>query len=280
MDTQAYIASGIIERYALGQATCYEAMELGEFAERYPDVRIALAQALEAVDGLAQAASVPPPPALRDKVLHAVSLEARSSELPSSGKVQQKAQPAGSVSGGTIRRMVFRTGLAAALVLAAGLTLIWQNRQTQEAEQRSAALEREVEGLTGQLSLWQAQNQQQLDQLALLRDGATRRIALLPLPGIDQARVDVYWNPERQQAFFDVLDLPEIPAGKQYQLWAIVDGSPVDMGLLPLDTSADAWQAFPFVPSPQAFAITVEPQGGSPVPSLDQMVVIGSIPSS
>ena len=37
----------------------------------------------------------------------------------------------------------------------------------------------------------------------------------------------VYWNDHQQNAFLEVNQLPEAPAGKQYQLWAIVAGEPV-----------------------------------------------------
>lgn len=294
MDTQAYINSGIIERYALGQASCYEAMELGSYAERFPEVRAALDEALIAVDGLAQAAAVAPPAALRARVLEAVAREAAAgapSLSPGSlpGPQSMPAPPTKPITattpsipippprpGARLRTLQFATGIAAVLALAAGLAYLNQSNQNQDLQERTAALEQEVADLTRVSGEWQSEAEQQSDQLALLRDVATRRIALMALPGAGDARVDVYWNPERKAAYFDVLSLPTAPSGKQYQLWAIVEGTPVDMGVLPLDAAADAWQAFPYVDAPQAFAITVEPQGGSAVPSLDQMVVLGN----
>ena len=284
MDTQAYINSGIIERYALGQASCYEAMELGSYAERYPDVRTALDEALLAVDGLAQAAAVAPPAALRARVLAAVAREAAagtpglSPDTKAGKKPFEKpdSSPQPSRPTSRLRTLQFATGIAAVLALAAGLAYLNQSNQNRDLQERTAALEQEVSALTLQSGEWQSEAEQQLDQLALLRDVATRRIALMAVPGAGNARVDVYWNPERKAAYFDVLSLPTAPTGKQYQLWAIVAGTPVDMGVLPLEAGAASWQAFPFVDAPQAFAITIEPKGGSPVPSLDQMVVLGN----
>lgn len=297
MDTQAYINSGIIERYALGQASCYEAMELGSYVERFPEVRAALDEAMQAVDGLAQAAAVAPPAALRARVLEAVAREAAAGATsPSPGslpgpqsvpatptKPQTAATPSIPIPpprpAPRLRSLQFATGIAALLAIAAGLAYLNQNNQNRDLRERTAALEQQVVDLTRQSGEWQSEVEQQVDQLALLRDAATRRIALMALPGAGTARVDVYWNPERKAAYFDVLSLPAVPNGKQYQLWAIVDGAPVDMGVLPLNDDAASWQAFPFVEAPQAFAITIEPEGGSAVPSLDQMIVLGNFSS-
>jgi len=295
VDTQAYINSGVIERYALGQATCYEAMELGSYAERYPEVRAVLDEALQAVEGLAQTAAVAPPPAMRARVLEGVAREIAAREDTSqsvatatrgpSPEVRTVPQAAAASDKATsrpttrLRTLQLASGIAAVLALAAGLAYLNQSQQNRGLLQRTAVLEQQVTDLNRQAGEWQSLQEQQQAQLLLLRDGSTKRIALMALPGAGSARVDVYWNPERKAAFFDVLSLPTAPEGKQYQLWAIVEGAPVDMGVLPLDALADAWQAFPFVEAPQAFAITLEREGGSPTPSLDQMVVLGNFSS-
>ena len=87
----------------------------------------------------------------------------------------------------------------------------------------------------------------------------------------------VYWNEVKRFAYLDVVALPEAPSNKQYQLWAIVNGKPTDMGVFDLTAPGGGLQSVPFVENPQAFAVTLEPKGGSPVPSLDQMYVIGNI---
>ncbi len=269
MNTQAYIASGIIERYALGQASCNEAMELGIYAERHADVREALDEALQTVEGLAQVAAVKPRPALRERVLNAVAEEAKASKATPTPAV--KASP----SSGRMRSLQLASGIAALLALVAGMGFLIQNSQFRSLKEETAALEQSVRELTQQSGEWKAELDQQSEQLALIRDAATRRIALMAISG--DSRVDVYWNPDRRSAYFDVLNLAQAPQGSQYQLWAIVDGTPVDMGLIPLEAEPASWQSFPFVETPQAFAITLEQEGGSPVPSLDQLVVIGNV---
>ncbi len=71
--------------------------------------------------------------------------------------------------------------------------------------------------------------------------------------------------------------MPPPPAGKQYQLWALVDGQPRDMGILALEAADLSLANVPFVAGAGAFAITIEPLGGSPSPSLDQLVMMGAV---
>ncbi len=71
-----------------------------------------------------------------------------------------------------------------------------------------------------------------------------------------------------------VENLPTPPTDKQYQLWALVDGKPVDAGMI---TDLEDLQAMKEMPEAQAFAITLEPKGGSVNPTLEQLYVIGNV---
>ena len=67
--------------------------------------------------------------------------------------------------------------------------------------------------------------------------------------------------------------LPAAPADRQYQLWAMVNGKPVDMGIISKDSVFNAMKQ---VQNATAFAITLEPLGGKPAPTGD-MLVLGSV---
>jgi anti-sigma-K factor RskA len=58
--------------------------------------------------------------------------------------------------------------------------------------------------------------------------------------------------------------LPELPAGKTYQLWTIVDGAPVSAGLLGRSPKISAFSADAKV---QAVAISIESESGASAPS-------------
>ena len=96
--------------------------------------------------------------------------------------------------------------------------------------------------------------------------------------GADDAIAAVVYNTEAQNSYLDVINLAEPTSDQQYQLWAIVDGTPVDMGVFDIAINTDSGLIeVPYIEDAQAFAITLEPRGGSVVPTLEQMVVLGNV---
>jgi anti-sigma-K factor RskA len=80
------------------------------------------------------------------------------------------------------------------------------------------------------------------------------------------------------EVYIDPSNLPEAPAGKQYQLWAIVDGKPVDGGMI-ITTKKDnkyRIQKMKTFGKAEAFAVTLETEGGNPTPKGD-MYVLGKM---
>jgi anti-sigma-K factor RskA len=62
----------------------------------------------------------------------------------------------------------------------------------------------------------------------------------------------------------------------QYQLWAIVDGKPIDAGVF--DSNLSGLVKMKDITSgASTFAVTIEPRGGSVSPSLHTMQVVGNI---
>ncbi|MCU0326940.1 MAG: anti-sigma factor, partial [Spirosomaceae bacterium] len=72
------------------------------------------------------------------------------------------------------------------------------------------------------------------------------------------------WNKKTNQVYLFKPNLPTIPSEKEYQLWALVDGKPVSAGMIDMNKTA---QSFTNIANVQAFAISLEPKGGSPQPT-------------
>ena len=69
--------------------------------------------------------------------------------------------------------------------------------------------------------------------------------------------------------------MPDIPSDKQYQLWAIVDGKPIDMGVFDLQLEVNELIEIPHIENAQAFAVTLEKRGGVASPTMEAMYVLG-----
>ena len=107
-----------------------------------------------------------------------------------------------------------------------------------------------------------------------------RNYKVVDMQGMEKSpgsNVITYWNPENKKVYVSVMDLPVPPAGKQYQLWALSNGKPVDAGVMDVDPSDKSLHEMKSMEDAQAFAITLEPKGGSVNPTMDQMYVMGKV---
>nr|WP_262907583.1 anti-sigma factor [Hymenobacter sp. BT770] len=112
----------------------------------------------------------------------------------------------------------------------------------------------------------------------VLRSDEFRAVALAGTKTAPTAHAKVLFNPATHKVYVDVKSLPALPAGKQYQLWALDKGKPVDAGVLTAATATgEGIQQMKDIASAQTFAMTVEPEGGSVSPTLSTMTVVGNI---
>ncbi|HJU44668.1 MAG TPA: anti-sigma factor [Vicinamibacterales bacterium] len=112
-------------------------------------------------------------------------------------------------------------------------------------------------------------------RLAVLTAADSITIFLAGQPPSPNATGRVVWSPTRG-VIFSAANLPPVPAGRVYQLWAVTARAPVGLMLVtPAAGQADALAAVPAGVAPTAFALTIEPEGGSPGPT-GPMYLLGS----
>ena len=119
------------------------------------------------------------------------------------------------------------------------------------------------------------------EQFRDIRRPGTQSIILSGTEAAPNAEAVAYWNPESQSVYVDAADLPAPPEGQVYQLWWLSSLDPLtphDAGLL--DRFVENEQKL-FAPGKSigqavAFAITLEPAGGSESPTLEQLYVLGT----
>ena len=117
------------------------------------------------------------------------------------------------------------------------------------------------------------------DEIGVFHDPSVKVIKLMGMPKTPSARLTVAWSPAKRKVMIDMGDMKLAPTddAHQYQLWAIVAGKPVSLGVF--DTSRDTAGMKEMTPVADAavFAVTVEPRGGSINPTMDAMVVAAKI---
>ncbi len=113
--------------------------------------------------------------------------------------------------------------------------------------------------------------------MEIMKDRNYKMVDLKGLEKSPNSNVIAFWNPESKKLYVGVMNLPVPPPDKQYQLWALSNGKPIDAGVMDVDPSDKSLHEMKSMEDAQAFAITLEPKGGSVNPTIDEMYVMGEI---
>ncbi|WP_192820477.1 anti-sigma factor domain-containing protein [Rufibacter sp. LB8] len=274
MNTQEYIDSGVLELYVAGGLSEAESAEVEQMAGQHPAVKEALAQAQQAMEAYALTHAQVPRPELEDIILNKIaSLQQPAAEIPGATNPEARVVPM-RAPGQSSPFSSFKVAAAVALLVSIATNIYlyssWRDSQDEllvaQASTRQYAL---------QASQLEVQNVQTENLLAIVRDPQTRIVQLKSVATGTQAQGTVFWNNDTKEVFFDASRLPAAPAGKQYQLWALADGKPIDAGVVGMVSKP--LHKMKIIDQAQAFAVTLEPTGGSQNPTLAAMQVMGSI---
>jgi hypothetical protein len=133
-------------------------------------------------------------------------------------------------------------------------------------DQRSEtkALRQQVEGFQVRIDSMNAVNEGLSKDMDMINDP---NVAVVSMVGTQKSpsSADVYWDSTSSNVFLVVKNMPALPSDKQYQLWAFIDGKPLDLGLF----DAPAKRVMLKMKNTQkadAFAITIENKGNGPNP--------------
>ena len=282
---QEYIESGILEQYALGELPAAEQAAVEAEAARHPEVRDELTQVQEALGFYAEAHAMAPPAAMRARVLSHVMEQIAPAAAPSLASrslrddVDDLAGPRAATLGYAPVTSYSNWAIAAsvALLLSLGANfLLYTNWKKTSAD--LVAMENQQARFATTTTVVQQQLGELRQQYDVLRSDNFRAVALAGTKTAPTAHAKVLFNPATHKVYVDVRSLPALPAGRQYQLWALDKGKPVDAGVLTVATATgEGIQHMKDIASAQTFAMTVEPAGGSVNPTLSTMTVVGNI---
>ena len=238
--------------------------ELQAFVSNLRAVRDAMAGAVPAAR---------PAPLLKEKIMAA---------LPTTGKKGPPIVPSPEFS---LTRIWLPWALAAA-----ALFLAFVSHQANESRTRALEMGLRTEyARIGELNqvaeLLRKETNTLRQAVAALRETnqlANVRIALLGslLNDSPKAVAVSLWDNQRQSGVFVVQNLKPLPPDRDYQLW-VIDPQyqiPVNAGVFQVDSQGNVrvhFKAEKTIVSADKFAVTLEPKGVVPKPTLKNMVLIG-----
>lgn len=269
MDIKEYIESGMLEAYALGALTEHERATVEADIAMYPELAAELAAIETTMHRLADEQAVPPPAFMQEQIWNALNPESTAQTPPPA----PKSIPLPPADTKQRQPSWMRAAIWAAVVVSV-LTNFMLLSQRNKSREEQAVLAAKVDSMSAtqqELTAMVGAYKKEMDMLA---DPGMQTVVMRKEGDTKMAGM-VYWSKDKGEAYLALHNLPMPPQGKQYQLWVIQDGKPVDMGVISNDmvTKEGMVQKIPMtVASGQAFAISIENEGGNPTPTQVYMV--------
>ena len=268
MNIQEYIASGILEQYALGTLSSGEEREVLANAAQYPEIRAELDKIEAALERYAMSDAITPPTELITDILK--KIDDTKPSVP-----HLRDDDTSDKSGNRFGK--FLSWLPYILLPLLLLTAIWGyfghrgNKESQEARLKLGEdltdCRTERKQLRDTINFYRA-------AIKFVNDENTRAIAMEGNEKLPGASTTIHTNSASQITYFAINDLPVPPEGRQYQLWAIKGGTPQSLGVF--DISPDPIMV-DYVPGLDAYAVSLEQRGGVAVPT--DVRIVGAVKS-
>lgn len=271
-DIKAYIESGILELYVLGDITPEEKRQVEEMAAAHPAIKAEMDEIERSMEAYAEHNAVEPPGELRSRIMNSMLTnlgDDNTFNRPTSARDNVITMPAPKAS--NFYKYAFAACLA--LLIASGIALMNLYNQLQQSNTQLVALQADKQHFANRVNLVEG-------QLNILRDTSYKFLKLNATAHAPAgSAITIAWNKKQHKVWVDMasMKMPENDKEHQYQLWAIVAGKPVDLGVFDASKDSTDMKEMKTIAAikTDAFAVTLEPRGGSVNPTMDQMMVLG-----
>jgi hypothetical protein len=271
MDIKAYIESGILEQFVLGNTSPEETQQVIDLSKTYPEIKSEITAIEEGLISFAVSNAVKPSEDLKNKILNKIS-----NEDPVVSEIKEtKAIPMTPVR--SVKMSLFM--MAASLILL-GVSIIgnvWLYQKWNNTKMELSSLNLRNNLLVENDKVQQAKYAEIDSKLQLLTNPQVKSVRLKGLPSMPQALATIYWDTNKREVYLNASQLQTLAENEQYQLWAIVDGKPVDAGVFVTEEASKGIVKMKDASNATAFAITIEKKGGSLAPTLEKMVLMGAV---
>ena len=280
-DIKAYIESGILELYVLGDLSPDEKLQVEDIALKNPAVSAEITEIERSMELYAEVHAIDPSEELRGKVLNSLIINLGDDRTFTKARKHTDEEAFEDDHRDNVITMApqatsfYKYAFAACLALLLISTFAIYNlySKLQDTNTQLTAMQVDKQRIANQVNVMDR-------ELNIYHDPSYKILKLQGTAKTPQAAMTIAWSAEKRKVVLDMksMKLPAHDKAHQYQLWALVGGKPVDMGVFDMntDTAAASVKEMKEIGAADAFAVTLEPTGGSINPTLNQMVVMGA----
>ncbi|MEO6489730.1 MAG: anti-sigma factor [Ferruginibacter sp.] len=256
----------MLELYVLGMANEQETAEVIALAKKYSDVASEIKTIELSLENYAQAHAISPAESTKEKIfsrIHKVPVTSIRTHASGPGKIVH------------ISSWKYAAAVAVLLLVTSIAINFLYYDKFRKSEQNLATVVNEKNNAEQRAIALERSNQDMKNDMSVVQSKYSEPVALHGLQAAPDAAAKIFWMKNTGDVYIDPSNLPDAPAGKQYQLWAIVDGKPVDGGMIVTNNNGEKFriQKMKTFGKAEAFAVTLETEGGNPTPKGDMFVM-------
>ncbi len=262
MEKQEIISSGLLEMYVIGAASSEESAQVELLRSQYAEINEEIINIEKALEAYAFANGVMPSSNVKTEIFSSLNFTNHSVN-------NIESIPTAKVVSISPLRNIAAAAAVLLLIGSSVLNFFYYNKY-KDVNDKYAESQQQIASLNEHLT--------EVDKnMSIVQSKYSEPVSLKGLEAAPDAGAKIFWMKNTGEVYVDPTNMPMAPAGKQYQLWAIVDGKPVDAGMI---TSKDgkkySIQKMKSFGKAQAFAITLETEVGNTQPK-GVMFVMGKI---
>lgn len=258
MNKEDIISSGLLEAYVMGETTPMENAQVEQWRVQYSEVNDEIISIEKNLEAYAFANAIAPSSNVKAKIAAAIKMP-MSSIAPNNGTAKiVSITPWKNIAAASV-----------ALLVGSAIFNVVYFSKYKDASAKYEEGEKTIASLNANLA-------EETNEMNVIRSKYSLPLKLKPDIAPKDADAKIYWLTNTGEIYIDPSNLPATPKGMQYQLWAIVDGKAIDAGLIVSKDGKLRMQKMKTFGKAQAFAVTLEVEGGV-VASKEKPYVIVSL---
>jgi anti-sigma-K factor RskA len=254
-----------LELYVLGQVLPEEALAIEELAQHDSAVAAELLAIQSGIESYAMAYGVQPGVSVKEKLFSKVIVQETAKIVP--------LKAAGSFVKSTTAMSSWKWVAAASFLLffgsvALNILLYDKYKDTNKSLGQSRY----------ELASLEEKSKMMEEEMQVVQSKYSVPVALKGMDPAPDANAKIFWMKNTGEVYIDPSNLPDVPAGKQYQLWVIVDGKPISAGMILISGKGNKCHIHKMrsFGKAEAFAVTLENEMDNPAPK-GPMYVMGKM---
>ena len=246
MDIQKYISSGIIESYVMGLCNEAEEKELETLRTQYPELNSAILSFESEMEKNMLRQSTLPDEATDYKILTLIDdLKKPAAVIP----IQEKKNN---------WRHILSIAASVLLLISAGFNYyLYQQTKNNKSAETTVSLP--------------------ASDYEIMKKPSITPVAMYGYGFHAICRCTMFWDKATGKAYIMIHHLPKSSAAKSYQLWAMIDGKPVNVGIIDDEIRGRFIEMTNLPSSANAFTVTLEKAGGALTPTESEIYLTGKI---